>query len=395
MKEKTSALHSVYIIDGIPQPLTPAEILADCLPPGRSESQDKPSGSQGTGFEPIVDETTDPSPSPDTLKDGMTREYLSLVSASLGKPRLCPPEFAWQYTKGRIAKALVDSMWMRGHFRLGDLALGARWRWNCKPLGAMAAFYDSVEATAEYLEGLGIYLTSYSFNESEKGCQVLFKVSTSGLAGDPDAVVDGMEEEIELPDSPFGSEHPSIGRRRAVGDKLVPDFDSWIIFVPFDGCDFRLGHSLLCESVGENGDPFPEIGDPDYFIDCFEVVREFVEDKVVISAMTVGDGGMVSALEMMCSEGVGASIDISGVMKAYGEKKGNRVLFSEVPGALIQVRDLDYDYIDAEFLLQDVAYFPLGHPVKGDGSVKVRTGGGGISEILQSLLSSQASEGED
>ena len=33
MKEKTSALHSVYIIDGIPQPLTPAEILADCLPP--------------------------------------------------------------------------------------------------------------------------------------------------------------------------------------------------------------------------------------------------------------------------------------------------------------------------------------------------------------------------
>jgi phosphoribosylformylglycinamidine (FGAM) synthase-like enzyme len=111
--------------------------------------------------------------------------------------------------------------------------------------------------------------------------------------------------------------------------------------------------------------------------------------------MTVGDGGMVSALEMMCSEGVGASIDISGVMKAYGEKKGNRVLFSEVPGALIQVRDLDYDYIDAEFLLQDVAYFPLGHPVKGDGSVKVRTGGGGISEILQSLLSSQASEGED
>ena len=83
-------------------------------------------------------------------------------------------------------------------------------------------------------------------------------------------------------------------------------------------------------------------------------------------------------------------------MNAYDEDKSVRVLFSEVPGALIQIKDIDYDYADAEFLLQDIAYYPIGHPVPGNGSIKVKSGrGGGISDILQSLLNRQASEGED
>ncbi len=59
---------------------------------------------------------------------------------------------------------------------------------------------------------------------------------------------------------------------------------------------------------------------------------------------------------------VGADIDISGIMSAYGEDKKLRILFSEVPGAIIQIKDSDYDYVDAEFLLQDIAYYPIGHP---------------------------------
>ena len=83
-------------------------------------------------------------------------------------------------------------------------------------------------------------------------------------------------------------------------------------------------------------------------------------------------------------------------MNAYGETKSVRVLFSEVPGAIIQIKDSDYDYIDAEFLLQDIAYYPIGHTVTGSGEVNVKAGGSnGISSILQSLLNSQASEGED
>lgn len=385
MKEKTSALHSKYIIDGVSRRLTPAEMLDDCL----ASAEVKPNTESGE-FEPVVDESTDPSPSMKKFQNQNVQGYLATVVSLLDEPRPFPAAYADPYTRGRIAKALLDAVWLNGHFKLGDLTIAAKWRWNCKPLGNMAAFYSSAEATADYINNLGICLSGYSFTESGRVCQTSFKVGACEKAESPD------EDDIFLPeDAPFGSEHPVLGRRRAVPDKLAADPDSWIIYVPFDTCDFRLGGSLLCDALGQNGDNFPEIGDADYFIDCYEVIREFIEDRIAVSAATVCDGGLLTALKLMCSGDVGADIDISGIMSAYGEDKKLRILFSEVPGAIIQIKDSDYDYVDAEFLLQDIAYYPIGHPVTGTGEVNVKAGGSGIANILQSLLGSQASEGED
>ncbi len=385
MKEKTSALHSKYIIDGVSRRLTPAEMLDDCL---ASKREDAIQGKED--FEPIIDESTDPSPSMNKFMNQNVQGYLATVISLLDEPRPFPTAFSDTYTKGRIAKGLLDAAWMNGHFKLGDLAIAAKWRWNGKPLGNMAAFYSSAEATADYISDLGICLSGYSFAESGRICTTSFKVGACEKTENQD------DDDIFLPvDAPFGSDHPVLGRRRAVPDKLVAAPDSWIIYVPFDSCDFRLGGSLLCDAIGQNGDNFPEIGDADYFIDCYEVIREFVEDKVTISAATVSDGGLLAALKLMCSADVGADIDISGIMRAYGEEQIARVLFSEVPGAIIQIKDSDYDYVDAELLLQDIAYYPVGHPVTGTGEVKVNTNGSGIAGILQSLLGSQASEGED
>ncbi len=385
MKEKTSALHSKYIIDGVSRRLTPAEMLDDCL----ASAEVKPNTESGE-FEPVVDESTDPSPSMKKFQNQNVQGYLATVVSLLDEPRPFPAAYADPYTRGRIAKALLDAVWLNGRFKLGDLTLAAKWKWNGKPLGNMAAFYSSAEATADYINNLGICLSGYSFTESGRVCQTSFKVGACEKAESPD------EDDIFLPeDAPFGSEHPVLGRRRAVPDKLAADPDSWIIYVPFDTCDFRLGGSLLCDALGQNGDNFPEIGDADYFIDCYEVIREFIEDRIAVSAATVCDGGLLTALKLMCSGDVGADIDISGIMSAYGEDKKLRILFSEVPGAIIQIKDSDYDYVDAEFLLQDIAYYPIGHPVTGTGEVNVKAGGSGIAGILQSLLSSQTSEGED
>ena len=91
----------------------------------------------------------------------------------------------------------------------------------------------------------------------------------------------------------------------------------------------------------------------------------------------------------------GHSLSVSDIVKAYNEKPV-RVLFAEVPGVILQIADIDYDYVDAELLLQDVVYFPLGHPVPGNADLRVaheeKTG---LSSILESLLYTQTSEGED
>ncbi|MGN1216213.1 MAG: hypothetical protein ACI4TJ_08205 [Candidatus Cryptobacteroides sp.] len=387
MEENKSALHSTYIIDGVQMKLTPAEILDGCL---RSNAPGvEPSGD----FAQIIDETLDPAPSAARFETARAKEYLEGIRSLPGPHEDCPMEYSDQYTRSRIAEALLDAIWRKGHFRLEDLSLEAEWKWNPGRLGNMAAFYSSTEAAADQIECLGICLSGYTYSETAASSRVTFNVGAAGR--DEVEVKDDSEEELLSP-SPFGSECPSIGHNRLTPASALPDRESWIIYIPFDSCDFRLGSSLLCKAFGSNGDPYPEVGDADYFIDCYEVVREFVEDGVVIAGTTVGAGGLMAAVAELLPGETEILADISGIMGAYGEKDATRVLFAEIPGVLIQIRDIDYDYVDAELLLQDIAYYPIGHPRPGSGGIMLREGGeSGISGILQSLLNSQASEGED
>ena len=100
----------------------------------------------------------------------------------------------------------------------------------------------------------------------------------------------------------------------------------------------------------------------------------------------------MSALQRMTSE-CGAEIGIGSLCKAVGDATPVQVLFSEVPGVVVQIDDADYDYLDAELLLQDVAYYPLGHPDPECPGVRVSGEASDISRILESLMNTL--EGED
>ena len=134
------------------------------------------------------------------------------------------------------------------------------------------------------------------------------------------------------------------------------------------------------------------MGDADYFIDGYEVIRELVEDGIVKAGVTVLEGGLMNALRSMAATH-GAEVSVNDVCRSVGGEMQVRVLFAEVPGVLIQIADIDYDYVDAELLLQDIAYYPLGHPVPGRPGVSVLSGGNSITGILESLMNSL--EGED
>ena len=102
----------------------------------------------------------------------------------------------------------------------------------------------------------------------------------------------------------------------------------------------------------------------------------------------------MTALGGMCSGGIGAGIELGTVMQSYGENDLVNILFGEIPGVVLEISSPDFDYVDAELLLQDVAYYPLGHP---DGKMLRISGNpdGGISGILQSLIENRVPEGED
>ena len=387
MDEKTSALYSEYVIDGVPQELTPAQILEACL----AEGAERPNAPEGA-FEPIVDETVDPAPKPCDTDPAKVGEYLRLIKGL--KAPVFPSAFPETYTKSRIACALIDAIWRKGHFRLGDLALRLDWTWNPQRIGDMAAFYASVSSAADYIDSLGLRLSGYSYEESD---------GESVVDATPSLAVQRQETDPSVPDDPdffselpFRTEHPRLRMQNSHPSRLLPDAGSWLIYVPFEDCEYRLGASLLAQALGSSGAVAPQIVDPDYFIDCYEVVRELVEDGIVLSGVTVGRGGLISALKRMTGPKIGASVELADLARATGDKDIVRLLFAEVPGVLFQIADIDYDYVDAELLLQDIAFYPIGHPVPGRPGVDVMSSDKpGIQTILESLIRSQSSEGED
>ncbi len=376
MSENAFALNSSYVINGIRQEFTPARILNALME--RVDDSEEETGAS------IVDEIMDPEVRTSEPDGGDISGYLRGVLAA---GRIIPLHCSGSYARCAVARALIDSLWKEGHFRLGNLLLKAAWSWNEKPVGAMAAFYESVEEAADYIDSLGLRLADYGYSRTEGENSVVFSALLDS-GGDGYGESDESRAVVE----PFRIPGAQMSERRICPSTFVPDPRSWVIYIPFDTAEFRLGGSLLAQTLGLGGS-CPHIADAAYFIDCYEVVREFAEDGLLLSASTVGEGGLFTAAARMASEGTGVTLDISDMLRAYGGSGIAEILFSEIPGVLIQTRDPDFDYIDAELLLQDVAYFPLGHPVPGDGRVTVKASAKTkIQTILESLM--QNAEGE-
>jgi hypothetical protein len=166
MTEKESALYSHYIIDGVRMDMTPADLLEECMEYEDSEFQ--------SGFNDIIDESTEPPLSSFEYEDDKEHEYLQQTLASSVEEREFRMLYPEHFTKLQIAKALLSRLWSEGHFKLGNLKLWAQWEWNTRPLGNMAAFYRSVEATSQYIYGLGVNLEDYLFIEGDEGSNVKF-----------------------------------------------------------------------------------------------------------------------------------------------------------------------------------------------------------------------------
>ncbi len=436
MQRDQDALFSKYVIDGVRQDVTPAEMLDECMLPSDVDDE-KPVGECAE----IWDEAVDlPPENLSYSKEDIPiyiRRVKDLAPASQDREfnLLYPESFARQ----RVASALIDTLWLDGEFRLGDLRIWAEWCWNSGAVGNMSAFYTSVRSVTDYIYDLGVEIQGYLYDDGDGECvnSYFTTLASFGDAEDDDAAEDVAEIE-DVPDKDWeeddapgeeklwtvgGSSDINIDENRDVwmGDerkcsaRLAGGYDaagtfdmetssatsdspangSFLVYVPFDTCSPRLGGSLFAKSLGCNGGAALNIADPDYFIDCYEVVRDLVSDGVVLSSRTVCDGGLaVAAEKLAAASGLGIRLNVNGICAACGETDIVKVLFAEIPGVLLQIAADDSDYIDSQFLLQDVAYYRVGRPDPSFDGVEVAPENNGIDRVLSALLD-EASEGED
>ncbi len=143
--EQYKALNSEYVIDGIRLDSSPAELLDECLreiAPKRLKTYEKAGE--------IADESLDREIKTTCYSQEKIISYCDSIE-NAEQPRPFELAYAEQFTRQRIAKALLDSLWKGGSFRLQDLSLSLDWKWDSEKLGAMAAFRLSAAAAADYI----------------------------------------------------------------------------------------------------------------------------------------------------------------------------------------------------------------------------------------------------
>ena len=107
---------------------------------------------------------------------------------------------------------------------------------------------------------------------------------------------------------------------------------------------------------------------------------------MVLSSRTVCDGGLaVAAKKLAASTGLGISLNVNGLSRAYNESDRMKLLFAEVPGVLLQFNEADADYVDSQFLLQDVAYYRVGTVSPDFKGVVLEPRSNGVENIIASL----------
>ena len=122
MAEKSTALHAIYVIDGVQEEYTPAQLLDAVTEPEGRHTLTAPVEVRA------VDETLDPVCRVPALDPGCIDAYLDAVCTT---QKQVPASAADVYTRVRLASALIDTLWRTGRFRLGDLRLDASWPCVC------------------------------------------------------------------------------------------------------------------------------------------------------------------------------------------------------------------------------------------------------------------------
>ncbi len=216
-----------------------------------------------------------------------------------------------------IAEALTNIVWAPLSDDLSGISLSANWMWPCNNKGEDARLYKAVQAASDFAIALGINIPtgkdSLSMTQKYKD-KVVYA---------PGTVIISAAAEVE-------------NIRKIVSPVLKPDKNTEILYVDFSFSNFELGGSSFAQAINKLGKQTPSIADTEYFIDAFNTIQKLIKNDLILAGHDISAGGMITALLEMTfpTRKTGLNIDLS----ALNEKDLIKILFSENPAVLIQVK---------------------------------------------------------
>ncbi|WP_321299194.1 phosphoribosylformylglycinamidine synthase [Marinifilum fragile] len=241
-----------------------------------------------------------------------------------------------------VAESLTNMVWAPIEKGLKGISLSANWMWPCKNPGEDARLYNAVESISDFAIRLGINIPT-----GKDSLSMTQKYGKDDVVYSPGTVIISTVGEI-------------IDINKMISPVMKNDQDSHLIYLDFSKDNFQLGGSSFAQIVNKLGKQTPDVTDADYFVKAFETLQQLILDGKVLAGHDISAGGMITALLEMCfaDNKLGANIDLSSIE----EKDLIKVLFSENPGVIFQVKDKDA--VSKAFADKGLRFHVIGSPAE-------------------------------
>lgn len=219
-----------------------------------------------------------------------------------------------------IAEALTNIVFAPIEGGLNSISLSANWMWPCKNEGEDARLYAAVKAASDFSITLGINIPtgkdSLSMTQKYKNGDMVYAPGT--------VIITSAAEVSDI--------------RKAVTADLK-NRESQLLYVDMSADSFKLGGSSFAQIVGKVGNDVPTVTSPSYFAKSFNAVQKLIQSGDVLAGHDISDGGLITALLEMTFANNHSGLNVN--LDVLNEKDIIKVLFSEKPAVLLQVKDAE------------------------------------------------------
>ena len=239
-----------------------------------------------------------------------------------------------------IAEALTNIIWAPLSNRLESVSLSANWMWPCKNPGEDARLYEAVKAASDFAIQLGINIPT-----GKDSLSMTQKYSDEVVYSPGTVIISAAAEVIDI--------------RKIIEPVIINEPYTSILYIDMSRDSFKLGGSSFAQILNRLGHEAPTVTDPDYFAAVFNAVQELITKEKVLSGHDISAGGIITTLLEMCFSNTEGGVSVN--MSAIDEPDTVKLLFSQNPGIILQVKDEDEV---ADFLLENgISYYSIGHPI--------------------------------
>ncbi len=238
-----------------------------------------------------------------------------------------------------IAESLTNIVWAPLSDQLKGVSLSANWMWPAKNDGENARIYKAVKAASDFACELGINIPT------GKDSMSMTQKYKDGVVYSPGTVIISASGEVS-------------DVKKVVEPVLIDAPESSIYLVDFSGMNRRLGGSAFSQIINKLGTEAPSVADSKYFAAVFNVLQDCIEDQNILAGHDISSGGLITTLLEMCfaDNHSGMKLDLAGI----GEADSVKLLFSENPGVVVQVKDADA--FEAKLNAAGVKFVQIGKP---------------------------------